>query len=603
MSASPTAGLRLAIYARVSTEEQREGQTIDSQISELEGFARQNGWQIVEVYKDEGWSGGLMERPELDRLRDSARKGLFQAALINDVDRLARDVTHLGVIKRDLERHNVRVIFRKLPSENSPTHNLMVNILGSFAEFERELIADRTRRGKRYKIEVRKQYLGSKTAYGFRYVTADQAAGKQGYLEIIPAEAAVVRQIYAWVDREALSARRVLVRLDERGIRPRNGGSGWAKSSVLRILRNEMYAGVWHYNKHQTYEPTGPSKSARYARRVKSSVRRRPKTEWLPLVLPESLTLVPRDQWDRVQRCLDRNITFSPRNEKHSYLLKGLVRCGGCGARYVGNPCHGKYYYRCLARCKKHPTIREEVLNETVWDAVKGAVLNPSLVIEQAKKLNESERTRRQTRRSESIHVEHERKQIDTEESRVLEAYRLGVTSPTHLGRELENLKVRRTTLESREKELNEEHSAGVAPQEIENAVRDYCGQAAQNLGSFTHADRQHFLRTLLREIVFEGSLVRIRGAIPVHQTWNSPTPDSGSATQAAMIRGGTETTSLSRRGRSPASRGSDRGTNPVNQVPGFPYQFDLTRPIVKKPPPLRPKDRLGRFVSAHPNR
>ena len=99
-----------------------------------------------------------MARPELDRLRDDARAGRFQAVLINDVDRLARDVTHLGVIKRDLEKNNVRVIFRKLPSETSPISNLMVNILGSFAEFERELIIDRTRRERRHKIEHRKQY-------------------------------------------------------------------------------------------------------------------------------------------------------------------------------------------------------------------------------------------------------------------------------------------------------------------------------------------------------------------------------------------------------------------------------------------------------------
>jgi len=126
--------LRLAIYARVSTEEQREGQTIDSQVSELDRFAREKGWPIVGIYKDEGWSGGVMERPELDRLRDEALRGGFDAVLINDVDRLARDVAHLGVIKRDLERHGIKVIFRKLPSDTSPTSNLMVNILGSFAD-------------------------------------------------------------------------------------------------------------------------------------------------------------------------------------------------------------------------------------------------------------------------------------------------------------------------------------------------------------------------------------------------------------------------------------------------------------------------------------
>jgi site-specific DNA recombinase len=343
-----TSGLRVAIYARVSTEEQREGQTIDSQIAELERFAADRQLQITHIYKDEGWSGGVMARPELDHLRDNAQKGL-QAVLINDVDRLARDVTHLGVIKRDLERGGIQVIFRKLPSDSSPTHNLMINILGSFAEFERELISDRTRRGRRHKVEVRKKYLGSLTSYGYRYTPIDRAAGQEGFLEIIPSEAFVVRQIFEWVDREGLSAHKVLRRLNERRIPPRKRGRTWAKSSVLRILRNEMYAGVWYYNKHESCEPTHASIERKYRKHVKSSIRRRRREDWLPVELPKSLVLVPRDRWERVQRQITQNITFSPRNEKYTYLLKGLVRCAGCGSRYIGDPCHGKRYYRCIA--------------------------------------------------------------------------------------------------------------------------------------------------------------------------------------------------------------------------------------------------------------
>src|ERR1700741_5232489 len=99
--------LRIALYARVSTEEQRAGQTIDSQIAELRRFASQRELLIVQVYKDNGWSGGMLARPALDALRDAAARHLFDGVVINDVDRLARDVTHLGILKRDLERHRV----------------------------------------------------------------------------------------------------------------------------------------------------------------------------------------------------------------------------------------------------------------------------------------------------------------------------------------------------------------------------------------------------------------------------------------------------------------------------------------------------------------
>src|SRR2546423_14827102 len=111
--------VRVALYARVSTEEQREGQTIDSQISELERFAGDKGWQIAGVYKDDGWSGGMLIRPDLDRLRDDASKRLFKAVLINDVDRPARDVSHLGVVKHDLQRHSLQSFFFKLAAEKN----------------------------------------------------------------------------------------------------------------------------------------------------------------------------------------------------------------------------------------------------------------------------------------------------------------------------------------------------------------------------------------------------------------------------------------------------------------------------------------------------
>src|SRR5881227_3566779 len=97
--------LRAAIYARVSSEEQREGQTIDSQVAELERFAREKNWRIAGIYKDDGWSGSLLARPELDHLRDDASRGRFDLVLLNDVDRLARDVAHLGIVKRNLESY------------------------------------------------------------------------------------------------------------------------------------------------------------------------------------------------------------------------------------------------------------------------------------------------------------------------------------------------------------------------------------------------------------------------------------------------------------------------------------------------------------------
>ncbi len=140
-----------------------------------------------------------------------------------------------------------------------------------------------------------------------------------------------------------------------------------------------MYAGVWHYNKLKCCEPRQRRVQTPYRKRTKSNVQRRPREEWIPLVLPSSLQLVSRERWERVQARLQQNRVFSSRNENHSYLLKGLVSCGACGARYVGDSWHGRFYYRCSARCKRLPSVREHRLDNIVIDAVESLpAVNPA---------------------------------------------------------------------------------------------------------------------------------------------------------------------------------------------------------------------------------
>jgi site-specific DNA recombinase len=508
--------IRAAIYARVSSEEQREGQTIDSQVAELERFAREKNWQIAGVYKDDGWSGSLLARPELDRLRDDASRGLFDLVLLNDVDRLARDVAHLGIVKRDLESRGVEVVFRKLPAEKSPTYNLMVNILGSFAEFEREMIADRTRRGRRHKVEVRQQFLGSLAAYGYRYVPKDKSGSNVGFLAIIPEEAAVIQQMYRWVSEEGLSAHKVVERLNEKAIPPRKGNL-WGKSSVIRILRNEMYAGVWYYNKHYGCQPIKPKKKDRYRQALKSSNRLRPRLEWLPVILPEQLRIIERSQWKRVQAQLTSNIAFSSRNTKHFYLLSGLLTCGGCSAAFVGTPNHGRFYYRCSKSCRKVPSIRERPLDEVVWSAVEEAVFNPTMITEQVSKYLEREEVSTRQFLNESEQIERDIQKLVTEESRVLEAYRIGILSPSQLGRELEKIGVRKNILKIKMAGNTERPDQSIF-QTIRKSVTDYCQRAAERFKSFNLEERQRFLRLIIDRVFYEGDRVRIKAILPLSE-------------------------------------------------------------------------------------
>jgi site-specific DNA recombinase len=274
----------------------------------------------------------------------------------------------------------------------------------------------------------------------------------------------------------------------------------------------------------------------------------RDKSEWLPVELPGPLRIVEPSQWQRVQQQLDRNVTFSPRNARHDYLLKGLVTCGGCGSRYVGDPCHGKFYYRCLERCKAYPTVKEEILDSTIWEAIKEAILNPSIIVAQLERLQQHRSESAEQLNRNQGDLDELLEGLKKEEERILEAYRIGVLSPAHLGRELEKLQGRKAVLEaSKSKPLNGQNAAQTAP--IRRSLNDYSKIAGERLNAFTRPEQKQFLRKLVNEVVFEGRLVRIRGIIPVSEVNPDKKRDATSeAGESLQSEGGIAGTTIYRR-------------------------------------------------------
>jgi len=224
--------------------------------------------------------------------------------------------------------------------------------------------------------------------------------------------------------------------------------------------------------------------------------------------------MVPRDRWERVQRRLAQNIALSPRNEKHAYLLKGFVRCGGCGRPYVGEPGHGKFFYRCVARCKAVRTIREETLNQAVKEAVQRTILNPEMILGPLRELDAAEASDKARLDKLAIEIEQEIRMLDAEEERILDAYRTEIISPAQLGQQLQKLKSRRAAVKAQQFEMQPRSST--PPEQVEAAVKDYCGEAAHNLASFTGNQWCEFLRTIIETVVFCGDTITIRGRIPL---------------------------------------------------------------------------------------
>ena len=141
------------IYARVSSDKQKEEHTIASQTEALRGFARQQGFSVPDewVIEDEGYSGATLARPGLERVRDLAAEGQIDAVLVYSPDRLSRKYAYQVLIIEEFARHNVETVFIKAPTTATPEDQLLLQFQGMIAEYERAQILERSRRGKRHR--------------------------------------------------------------------------------------------------------------------------------------------------------------------------------------------------------------------------------------------------------------------------------------------------------------------------------------------------------------------------------------------------------------------------------------------------------------------
>lgn len=239
-----------ALYARVSTLQQEQEATIESQVAAIESYAQAQGYRLSQelYFLDQAVSGAKLARPALDRLRDLAPEGLFEVVLCLSPDRLARQYAHQWVLMDELQRAGVKVLFvNQPPVGDDPQGQLLLGIQGLFAEYERAIITERLRRGKLYRVR-QGQLVNPVAPYGYRYIPVSQSGG--GHWEINPVEAAVVRQIYAWYTAEDQPTLwQIAQRLKDLGSQAPPRRQNWTYSTVQSILKQPNYTGQAYYNR------------------------------------------------------------------------------------------------------------------------------------------------------------------------------------------------------------------------------------------------------------------------------------------------------------------------------------------------------------------
>jgi len=381
----------VAVYIRVSTEDQADRGTPQIQRGDAERFAAFHDLPVADFYADEGVSGmvPLADRPEGARLLRDARAGRFLYVLVWRIDRLSRRPLWTLTAIDELEKCGVACYsITESIDTASQTGKMMLGFMATIAEQERLTLIARTGAGIARK-HGEGAWMGGPVPFGYRM-------GDDGGLvvseRLMPdsrlSEADAVRLLFRLSGRERLTNSAIAKRLNAEqvptpayrdGQHKRKGATpkfGWQAAKVRRILVSSLYIGQYEFGRS----------AVRQGKRAAVAVAEVP-------------SIVAIRDFQAAQTALTDNLKFALRNGKREYLLRGLVKCGTCGLGYSGTQsgdAKGSHrnYYRCSgvagyhgpygAQGRKCPSvsIRAQALEEAVWEDIKEFRRNPGAVVE-----------------------------------------------------------------------------------------------------------------------------------------------------------------------------------------------------------------------------
>lgn len=507
----------VALYARVSTLQQEQEATIESQVAELEKYAGEKGYCLAKecYFLDQAVSGAKLARPALDRLRDLAAEGLFEAVLCLSPDRLSRQYAHQWILIEELKRVDVKVIFvNQPPVEDNPQGQLLLGIQGLFSEYERAVITDRLRRGKLHRVR-QGALVNPVPPYGYRYIPMREPNG--GHWVEHPVEAEGVRYIFTAYAGRGLKIDEIVTELNQNAQKLPPRGVRWGYSTVEAILKQPAYTGRTHYNRTQRCEhKIGQPK--KHGRGVLRTVPRqpRPKEEWIPMNVPP---LVAEDLWLKAQERLEMNRKFSKRNAARFYLLRSLLVCDMCGRTLVGSSPDGNTVYRCTNVGKNRApdvpvhsrSIRAAVIEPLVWQAVVRLLDNPVLLADAWH--NETQSDHRTPQEQDRLQAR--LKALERQWQRLLDLFQEEKIEKAELLTRKEHLDQERQTLQTRLEQFLTLARRESAKETMLQDFSAFCQQIKHNLENPTPQIQQEVIRLLIDHVVVGENEIVIKHIVP----------------------------------------------------------------------------------------
>jgi site-specific DNA recombinase len=489
-----------AIYVRVSTEEQAtKGYSIHGQI---ESCIKKAGTSDVLQYVDEGWTGEIMERPGLTKLREDVQKGIIEELICYDPDRLSRKLMNQLILDDEFKRQGVRIVFVNGEYAETSEGHLFFSMRGAFSEFEKAKIKERTSGGRRSKAKNGKVVKNSKL-YGYDF-------DKEKSLYVInEEEAKVVKMIFDYYTDPKYGFKGmngIAQHLTELDIPRKRGGRVWHRNVIRQILTNQSYTGTYIQNRWNTEGGyVAKQRGEKFVQKI------RDEDEWIIMNIP---AIVDEVQFKRAQDLMKQGRRRYSGQSVHDYLLSGLVRCGQCGRTMTGRKTmsHGKPFYIYI--CKKNNPgyhkdcsrqMSENKLNKVVWDNVYNIIKNPNLV----EAMDESSGNDHLVKELDMINTELEKNKKGRQ--RLVKLVSLSEDIDTSdIIEELGEMQERFTKLSEKKQEIEIELNTepSVDRSNVESISRRYNNIVETQL---TREDNKELIRSLVKEvIVVDKDTVRI---------------------------------------------------------------------------------------------
>jgi len=536
-----------AIYARVSSDRQKENHTIASQTAALIEYARKNGYSVPPewVFQDEGYSGAILVRPGLERLRDLAAEGQIAAVLVYSPDRLSRKYAYQVLLSEELSRCGVELIFLKAPAGATPEDRLLVQFQGMIAEYERAQIAERCRRGKKHMAQQGGVNVLSGAPYGYRYVRKSDTSA--AFYEVVEAEAQVVRMVFEIYTQQRLSINAIARLLNERGIATRTGHGRWERSTVWGMLRNPAYRGTACYGKTEQRPRQRVTRPLRQRKALPSrdvGGHERPRAEWIAVPVP---ALVDDEMFALAQEQLEQNKRHSPRRTVEPTLLQGILVCEQCGYGLYRTSAHTSKqklnYYRCIGSdgyrrlngpvCTNRP-IRQDYLDGFVWSEIVRLLEDPELIQTEIDRRREAAQKADPLRRREE-ELLREKARVEKSSERLVTAYQEGLLTLPQLRQRMPPLQRQTQAVESELQSLRMAAVDEAKYLQLAESLAGFRSKLRVRAEALDIAVRQQILRLLVKEVLVGGNTITLRHSIPIPQ---SGPGSSGSPVPSASVTG-----------------------------------------------------------------